>query len=426
MRCRGGLSCWVLLTGVAVAMMPALAHAQAPSASATDQTAIVVLHNGGRLAGAVEESEIDKRAIVHVRTENGLQVTLAKEQVKQIHRPSEQLAEYRRLKAEMGDSVDEHWRISEWCRENLESRFRSGTGTLSPQRKYHLEQIVQIDPEHKMARALLGFTKEDGVWINLEQVRMGHGMIRDGRRWITEGELAARNAEEEWKDSQKAWLRQLKKWRGTSGADLQKALAEMKQVNDPAAVSPVIDLLKEEQSVDWALHYVEMLGNIHSNAAVNTLADVAVLFAHQSVRERSLVQLKRDHVDRKSVAMRLHNYLHNPNNEIINRAGFVLGELGHSISVIPLINSLVTTHAQANPLAGNPGAIGASFGDSGINGLQMGSPQPRILKFRMENRAVLDALSRITGANHGFNIDLWKDWYTSNYELNDVDVRRDE
>ena len=90
----------------------------------------------------------------------------------------------------------------------------------------------------------------------------------------------------------------------------------------------------------------------------------------------------------------------------------------------PLIQSLVTTH-KYKVTTGESGQTSTSFSNAGPGGLSVGS-RTEIITRRLSNRAVLDALVKLTGGvNFGFDEGQWKAWYASQMTHPGLDARRD-
>lgn len=409
---------------IAVAIL--VTHAKSVRADDDVPPDVVMLSSGGQLEGKATETKEGNRTIISVQLANGSTVKLGKDQVKSIRRPKEAYVEYLDKKSKMADTIDAHWEMSEWCKNNLDSKLSNGPSEPGPERRFHLQAILKLDPDHEKARSFLGYQKEKGVWINVEQKRLGHGFVRYNRRWLTPAEVALEQADESWKEQQANWARRLKKLRSTNGREAE-VLAELKQIRDPAAVSAVIEILTGEKAEEWQLVLVDVLGNIDATAAWRALCDVTITHPNPRTREHALVLLKQQRIDQRSASQYLANkYLSAKENELINRAGFVLGEIGDRSTVSPLMDALVTEHIVNNPLARNPNSITPSFSSDGGIGMQQGSAQPKLLKLTKKNEAVLDALRQLTKADYGFDENRWKDWYAEQYTLIDLDVRRDD
>ena len=386
---------------------------------------VAVLNSGGQLEGQISELKVGNRTFFEVKRIDGSTIQLAKDQVKFVRRPKEAHAEYAAKKSAMANTIDAHWEMSQWCRDHLETRLSNGTSDLGPERRYHLQAILKLDPDHKGARTFLGFTMEKGAWINLEQKRLGHGFVRYNKRWMTREEVVLEKAEEDWKDQQVDWSRRLKKLRSSGGGDAE-TIVEFNKIEDPAAIEPLIELMAEEKIADWQLVFIDALGNIPSAQAARALCDIAVTHVNPAVRERCIARLKREHVDQRAAAQYLSSrYLNSKENDIVNRAGFIIGELGGFSAIGALIEALITEHIVPNPLATNPGALQTTFSNQG-NGISSGNSQPKLLKHTAKNHSVIDALRLLTKADFGFDEQRWKDWYAQQHTLIEVEISRDE
>jgi hypothetical protein len=414
----------VFLCAVIVCVAEGTLAGYADDESARD---IVLLQSGGRIAGKVTELTEEDPPSVLVETADGQQLRFAKNQVKQIIRASAHIGEYLERVRNMPDTIDAHLEMAEWCKEHLESvRFANGPNELSPQRRHHLDEVLRFDPDHAQARMLLGFTRNsEGDWIHLEKVRLANGMVEHRGKWMTAEQFAILKAKQAWEDQRSEWRGKLRRLRNATQSDWAAAQAEIRKIHDPAAVLELVEALDEEKDLSWAMAYVDALGNIPPPAATGPLADRAVLHPDPSIRERCLAFLKLDGVDRAAVADRIAVYLKHPHNNVVNQAGFVLGELQQPNSILPLIDALQTKHKVANPAAGGSGQIGAGFTPNGGGGLQFGNNQPQVLNVPVPNPGVLEGLRRITGASFEYDREAWHDWYAETHTLVGIDLRRD-
>jgi HEAT repeat protein len=92
----------------------------------------------------------------------------------------------------------------------------------------------------------------------------------------------------------------------------------------------------------------------------------------------------------------------------VNRAAIALGKLQDRSAISPLIDALRTTHAQvlARPRGGE--ATAATFTSDGTYFKQ--GDGPKLLVTHVQNQPVLDALTRLTGVNFGFDQAAWRYW----------------
>ena len=385
----------------------------------------VVLRSGGILFGTVDERKEDGQSVVEIKTDSGTTLKFYRSDIKTVKKFDDLHREYLELKAKMENTVDGHWEMAEWAKTKLRGKSVNGISSSNPERHYHLKQILKLDPDHKEARSVLGYVNRKGRWIHKDKMAAGHGLIRYKQKWITRHELEVIQHEEAAEKVFKEWVRRLKKIRRGKNPH-----GEMRQVTQPEAVGPLLKLYKDEKLVEARLLYADTLNQIKTPGAGFALADWAVLDPSVLVRDRCLVHLKKDWVNRSAVGRRIiEAYLSSNDAPLINRAGFVLGELEVEEAVFPLIKKLNTVEIRANPNAKGSGNIGTSFGSGGSSsgiGMQHGSNEPSHLRIHHRNVQVLRALERLTGNGFEYNTDRWMNWYVESTGTYDVDLRRDE
>ncbi len=106
-----------------------------------------VLKSGGSIEGElVNGTDQSSLRYYLVQTSSGGRVTLAKTQVARVDRKSESEKAYEERLPTTLNTVEGHWEMAEWCRQNR----------LNRQRADHLERILKLDPNHEQARYGLG------------------------------------------------------------------------------------------------------------------------------------------------------------------------------------------------------------------------------------------------------------------------------
>ena len=128
---------------------------------------VFVLSTGGQIEGTLVNTPDSPRDRYVIQTALGGQVTLNKDQVKQIVHKKPAEVEYEKIRHQYPDTVDGQWALAEWCREHH----------LSDLRKTHLKRIIQLDPDHVAARGLLGYGKFDGEWKTQQEVMTDRGYV---------------------------------------------------------------------------------------------------------------------------------------------------------------------------------------------------------------------------------------------------------
>ncbi len=102
-----------------------------------------MLDGDGRVQGTLANPKESPRKQYIVKTADGASLTLDKAQVKDHISQSPDELEYDKLRFTFLDNVEGQWKAAEWCRER----------GLSRERNSHLERIIELDTNHKEARA---------------------------------------------------------------------------------------------------------------------------------------------------------------------------------------------------------------------------------------------------------------------------------
>ncbi|HLA84084.1 MAG TPA: HEAT repeat domain-containing protein [Thermoguttaceae bacterium] len=371
------------------------------------------LRDGGRVVGRLLNPDESPRKTYRIETLSGGRITLAADQVARREVLSPKESEYEKRRAESPDTIEGHWKLAEWCRENF----------LSAQRKVHLDRILQMDPDHPAARAALGYTKVEGEWKTRRETMKDRGYQWFRGRWRTAQEIEILKRQDETAKGRQKWFGLVKRYdTWLDGDRFEQGRQAILAIDDPAAVGALDHFLANGERREVKAIYLEALGRLNTPDAVKALAICAVEDNDQETRLLCLDHLRKE--KRPDVVAYFIRMLKHKDNEIINRAAVGLSYMGDKSAVPPLIDALVTRHTYKIN-SGNPGNIGASFG-SGGTGLGVG---PRVQRVRVtkENQAVLDAIVSLVGGNvnFGFDVEAWKYWYAQHNKRPTVDARRD-
>jgi hypothetical protein len=375
---------------------------------------IFVLANQGEVRGELlNKTQLPRRTYV-VQLAGGGEITLDKEQVVEVRRESPAQLEYERRRAEARDTVDDHWALSEYCRENR----------LLSTRAQHLNRIIQLDPEHEPARRGLGYTRVDGTWKTQEQIMTERGYVRYKGDWKLPQEVELEEARRKSDLLEVQWRGDIKRWRGWLNSDkAPKALELIEQIDDPAAVPAIQAQLKDEKDFRFRKLWLETLGRIDSPAARSTLVEVSLADANLELRLSAVDELARS--KSPEVVPQYVKALKSADNATINRAATGLGALEDPSVIGPLIDVLVTTHKQTIT-QGSSQSINTTFstGGNGPNGLSVGARTQTVTQ-TLSNPDVHAALTRLSGANFGFDVERWRAWHAAQRQDAAVNVRRD-
>ena len=94
----------------------------------------------GRNPGALQGDGKSKAAdgLVSIRTMSGATVSVISDEVQAVVRRRMIVEEYETRRRAIPDTLDAHWELAEWCRQN----------SLSKEREVHLRRVVEFDETH--------------------------------------------------------------------------------------------------------------------------------------------------------------------------------------------------------------------------------------------------------------------------------------
>ncbi|MBX3420664.1 MAG: HEAT repeat domain-containing protein [Pirellulaceae bacterium] len=329
----------------------------------------------------------------------------------------EREAEYQQKIVKLPDTADAHYRAAQWC-------SQQGLHDLA---RAHYLRTIDLNPEHKEARAAVKHTRssDSGRWVKRDDVMSNRGKVFHEGKWKFPEYIPMDEAVQDEAKRRAQLQKEITRWHHDaatgSGEKAQQALAYLSQVDNPLAIEYVSQLLLDKQKSGQppatALlkqTYIGVLNKFDSPSAAVTLAQVCVNDALPAVRNAALDALGRGAW--QSAMPVLVSYLRHANNELVNRAGFALGQLNAQEAILPLIEALSTKHEFQT--AGNTNYSPTA------GGLSMGGPKKRTVE--LNNDRVHSALAQITGQGQlGFDKSGWKAWYASVYAPPVDDLRRD-
>lgn len=373
---------------------------------------VVQLAWGGKLHGRVIPTE--DRNTVTVELAGGGQVTLARRQVAQVIPQSPAQEDYARRAPATPDTVRAQWALAQWCRE----------AGLAPEAQTHLKRVVELDPEHAEARALLGFRRVGDQWFDREGLMAARGLVRYKGDFRSQQEIELLERKErgelaraEWKNNLTRWRRQLN---DRDPGRAEEAMRQFQTLKDPAAGPALAALLLDEKSLEVRMLLIAAAGRVGSHATLEALAVLFMREEHGETRYACLEQLAK--TPSGSLAAPFVRSLKSNDNSQVNRAAEALELLGSTSAVSPLIDALVTEHKRTvgkqsggDTYSFNPTSGGFAFGGDG----------PKVEKLLLRNPGVLSALAKLTGENFGYDQAAWRAWLGARAKLEQVDLRRE-
>lgn len=371
------------------------------------------LQSGGEVRGTLSPNASASPERYVIDTTSGGQVTLARTQVKAVVRQSKDEMEYDRIRSKYGDTVEDQWKLAEWCREH----------SLLKPRAVHLMKIIELDPNHAKARRALGYSQVKGRWMLKEEAMAEKGYVLHQGKWRLPQEVELMKAQSEQAGAEKEWMKKIKRWNSWLTGDRSTlGRQNIQAIEDPHAVPALTSHLSGSSSRNTKLLYGSVLAKIATPAAMDALVRASMSDADEEVRVFCFERIAEQQY-KPAVSFYIQS-LKSKNNAVINQAAVGLAYMKDSAAMGPLIDALITTH-RFRLAKGDPRQVSSTFSNApGAGGFSFGSSE-KIVDAQIQNRAVLDALVQLTGQNFEYNIGAWKDWYAAQKRGNLEDARRD-
>lgn len=411
----------LLIVSVAVA----LAMAWPSNLQANDPPLVDTIHlkNGGVLYGTAEEIVEDKQRFYLVTTTEGTILKLKRSQVDRVQKPTQEMRDYIDRKNAMVDTVDGHWEMQQWCQQNR----------LHHQREYHLLRIIELDPDHKDARARLNYKDFDGVWVQRDHFMSNHGYIKDGRGVprlpvaveMYEHREAADQVVAEWNKRIRNLMTKVVK------RNDQIALKTLTEIKDPAAVSGLMKVYEDSTDYQTRKMIIDILGQIESGPSQNALVVIATTTPdeHLDLAERAVNLLRQPHFNRAGICSTVMHWLSpSPTSKLdkrllVNRAAWLIGKMEYTPAIRSLIDALNTTHLVPTGAPGGNANVGVGNEGAGLDWGKKAQFRPEVFT----NQPVLDTLRLLAprGVDYGFDELGWTDWYIRENSLGTNRLGRD-
>lgn len=370
----------------------------------------VGLKGGGVVVGTAVPGD----KYVQVNVGEGIRVAIenSKVEVKQEPRPEE--GEYLARLEKLPETAKDHWEMYQWCKEN----------SLTAYAYQHAWRVIEIEPDHAQARAALDFLRDGKGWINRDDLMLRRGRIKDGAQWRLPEELETLKAEQALTEQVTKWKRDIKAWKAdvfSGGPRAAKSKVKLDSIQDPTAVGPLIEQLKDKDNpVEFRLLVVGLLSRIDVPASIQALIGSAVQDPSAKVREAALDVVKRKSPE--EAASQYARLLSHESNEQVQRAGSALAVLQDKRYTWHLVQAVITEHKRE--VKGSPNQ---TYGTDSSGGFSLGgSNKPKVVIETVNNASVLTALTAMyPDVNFRFDEGRWKVWYLENFHPEGTDLRRD-
>ena len=389
---------------------------------------IVYLKTGGVMRGVIQSAE-DAEESVTMTLLTGAEIELRVEHISSRQVRPLKFEEYEIRAESLPDTLDAHWNLAEWCREQK----------LDEQREIHLEIVLAIDPEHRQAHYGLRHTFYREEWMTrdeYDQTRIADGFVKYKGKWVRADKLESVKSDDATSKAEREWYAKVRVWLNwATGNHAERAadgLNNLKEINDPESLSALVQFLGKSQRADVRRLFIEIAGKIEGPGPVVPLTTLSVREDVRELRELALSKIGEAHYDQ--ARQLVVSELRSRNNILVRRAGTVLAKIGDETSVPALIRALVTTHSYKVrvPVQGySYGVDGSIPSGSGLPpeieiGLRTGGYDSvhvvpllgaaRATKLipvaiNRENGEVLTALRQITERSFGYDENAWQRWW---------------
>lgn len=377
---------------------------------------IVELKNGGAIHGEVTNARDRTAESYVIATGGGGRVTIPRDQIVRVVSQTPREEEYHRRALAVADTADAHWQLAQWCRQHkLVSEYRD-----------ELAKVLAIDPHNEQARSALGHQKQGGEWMSRDEVMAARGLVMYGGKYCTEQHIALLEQAKAAKQVDADWNNRLDRWRrwltGRRKDRSDEALQELRELKDPAAGPAVVDLLAEEKDPAVRKLLMDVAARLETPEALDLLVQISLTDPNDDLRFAALEHLIA--TKRPGLIGPYVRALRSNDNVIVNRAAEALGTIGDRDAVGPLIGALVTKH-KAIVAGSSPDQHSYMFTPNGGTAMNFGGAPPKLVTTSVENPAALAALTKLSGANFGFDQAKWNGWLSVEAKAHPVDVRRD-
>lgn len=379
----------------------------------------VELSGGGQLTGDVKQSKKADGSTAHVvvKVDDDLSVAVAGTHIRYTVVAAD-LKEYRDRAAAAGQDAEAQFQLAHWCKVN----------TLLPQHRYHLTRTIELDPDHSLARASLGYIRHDteSGWVNAESLRRDQGLIHASKGWVLPEVLVARNQANEADRQSKLWIRTFRRLHANAARGDGAAVAEIEAIDDPMATRAIADELLRSRNSKINLRslrmvYVRLLGRMRNGGTVAALVEMGLNEPDELIREESLRQLTE--FGASSAVATYVPLLRSSSPAQVDAAARALTFFIDPELAFIYVDALVTE--QQSQVQVGSGGTDVGFGNTGASGMSQGS---KILSKTtyVRHPAALQLVTTIApGADYGYDEAAWRNHFAALRNPYRDDLRRD-
>ena len=262
--------------------------------------------------------------------------------------------------------------------------------------------------------------------MNRDDVMASRGMVQYEGRYLTPQQIELLKHQKETRVTQADWKKSIEQLRRSITGRRQdladQSRVELQAIHDPQAADAIVAVLHRETDPTLKRLWIEVASHLDSQLAVNALVDMSLNDPNEDIRHDCLEYLTKEL--HPGLATPYIHALKDKSNEIVNRAGAALGQIGDRDAIGPLIDALITKH-KIKVSDANPDQHSYTFTKDG-GAFSFGGGAPQVVTQSVRNPSVLDALVKLSGgATFEYDQVQWRGWLAAQAKAAAVDIRRD-
>ena len=234
------------------------------------------LLGGGLFRGQVLEEESTSKTIVLQRGKGKIKIPRGK--IQAVIHDKTPLEAYVDVKKRYANTIEDQFKLAMWCDQNK----------LMQQRREHLLVVIELDPDHVLAREKLGYEKHDGEWLTRHELKEANGLTRYRGRYVTPQEKETLEEKQRQKLAKRQWYKKIRTWKDWLTSDdttrTHQAKQKLRGIQDPLAVEPLVRQFKKEKSDSIRVLLCEILGGVPGEQATQALVMRAIAEPSSSAR----------------------------------------------------------------------------------------------------------------------------------------------
>ena len=284
-------------------------------ADGATQADVIRLKNSGQLRGQVTFEPTETEAVYRITLLSGAELEIEADQVTEFEKRPIKVEQYENLARHVADTLEAHWKLSEWCREEL----------LEEQRAVHLERVLDFDPKHQKAHYGLGHTLQGGEWLTKEEYeesRRQEGYVKFNDKWVRAEQLESLQTKDSRNKAELEWFRKVRLWLtwATSSSKRQAdGRANLRSIRDPDSIPALIQFLGKSEQADTRQLFIELIGRMGGERPVPALTTLGLRDDVRQLRDQAFDAIPKDQFE---IAQELLiQELLDKNNVIVCRAG---------------------------------------------------------------------------------------------------------